>query len=202
MNRALSFKILFLLGLAFEIAGQVLLARGNDFVYQQQPVDFAHWFLLVGVVLLFPQVISFPNKLLSYIGAPVAVAGIVCIIGMCVLDFIWWSLPDQEARNELADHLSTVPSIWKPFITTGTGFLYWGLLILCLNYLRKQIVGVVLVLVGTLFVFKAIPIPLRLVFGNAVILIGFGLLFFSMPTPRKDSDSFLAGDTSEELTFR
>lgn len=181
MNKALAYKILFLTGLAFEIAGQVLLARGNEFVYQQRPIDFAHWLLLLGVVFLFPQVISFPNKLWTYLGAPVAVAGIVCVIGMCVLDFIWWSLPDQEARNELADHLSTIPSIWKPFITTGTGFLYWGLLILGLNYVKQHLVGVALVLLGVLMIFRVIPIPFRLVFGQVAILIGYGLIFFNKP---------------------
>jgi len=39
-------------------------AQGNDFVYSQDPIDFAHWFLLVGVVCRIPQVVSFPKKCL------------------------------------------------------------------------------------------------------------------------------------------
>ena len=56
-------KIRFLVGLFFLLVGQILLAKGNDFIYNQEPIDFAHWFLLVGVTLLIPQTVSFPKKI-------------------------------------------------------------------------------------------------------------------------------------------
>ena len=80
-------KILFLIGLIFFLLGQLILAKGNDFVYNQEPIDFAHWFLLIGVTLLIPQTVTFPKKIYSLIGIPLTLIGIVCIIGMCVLDF-------------------------------------------------------------------------------------------------------------------
>jgi hypothetical protein len=112
-------KILFIVGLVFILAGQLILAQGNDFVYDQEPIDFAHWFLLAGVTLMIPQTVTFPKKIYSLIGIPLTLIGIVCIIGMCVLDFIWWSFPNQEMRNEFTDHISNVPSIWKPFMSFG-----------------------------------------------------------------------------------
>lgn len=35
-------KTLFLIGLLFFLIGQMILAKGNDFVYHQAPIDFAH----------------------------------------------------------------------------------------------------------------------------------------------------------------
>ena len=109
-----AYKILFIFGLVSILIGQLILAKGNDFVYQQEPIDFAHWFLLIGVTLLIPQTVNFPKKIYSLIGIPLTLVGIVCVIGMCVLDFIWWSFPNQEMRNEFTNHISHVPSIWMP----------------------------------------------------------------------------------------
>jgi hypothetical protein len=172
-----TYKILFLIGLAFELTGQILLSKGNDFVYSLQPIDFAHWSLLLGVVLLIPQVVSFPNKIFSYLGTPLAIVGIVCIIGMCVLDFIWWSQPNQEVRNEFAGHLSKFPSIWKPFITSGPRYLNIGLFFLSLNYLKQSKLGVIIILFTTLIFINLIPIPFNMIIGYSLTLIGFSIIF-------------------------
>ena len=172
-----TYKILFLLGLAFELTGQILLSKGNDFVYSLKPIDFAHWSLLIGVVLLIPQVVSFPNKLFSYIGTPLALSGIVCIIGMCVLDFIWWSQPTQEIRNEFAGHLSKFPSIWKPFISSGPKYLNIGLFFLSLNYFKQRKLGVIIIIFTTLIFVNLIPIPFKMIIGYSLTLIGFTIIF-------------------------
>ena len=171
-------KILFLLGLAFLFIGQLILAKGNDFVYAQEPIDFGHWFLLVGVTLLIPQTVVFPKKIYSLIGIPLTLIGIVCIIGMCVLDFIWWSFPNEEMRNEFTNHISQVPSIWKPFITIGPSSKIFnlGLLILSLNYIKKSKLGIILVFIANLILWNIIPLPYRVVFGYAITLIGFSVI--------------------------
>ena len=169
------YKILFIIGLIFLLTGQLLLAQGNDYVYSQEPIDFAHWFLLIGVVFLIPQVISFPKKVYSIIGIPLTLIGIVCIIGMCVLDFIWWSYPNEEMRTEFTNHISQVPSIWKTFITIGPSSKVFnlGLLILSLNYLDKEKIGIGILIIATLILWHIIPVPFRLVFGYSLTLIGF-----------------------------
>ena len=177
INKPFFYKILFLIGLALELSGQILLAQGNEFVYNLTPIDFAHWSLLLGVTFLIPQVVSFPNKVFSYLGIPVAIIGIVCIIGMCVLDFIWWSQPNQEIRNEFASHLSKFPSIWKPFITIGPKFLNIGIFLLSLNYFKQHKLGVLTITIATLIFLNLIPVPFKLVFGYSITLIGFGLIF-------------------------
>lgn len=174
------YKSFFLVGLAFFLMGQILLTNGNDFVYSQKPIDFTHWFLLLGVVFLIPQTFSFPRKIFSIIGNPLTLIGIVCIIGMCVLDFIWWSFPNAEMRKEFTNHISQVPSIWKPFITMGPSSKVFnlGLLILSLNYLKKNKIGISFILIANLILWHLIPLPNRHVFGYALSLIGFFIIFF------------------------
>jgi hypothetical protein len=174
------YKSFFLVGLAFFLMGQILLTNGNDFVYSQKPIDFTHWFLLLGVVFLIPQTFSFPRKIFSIIGSPLTLIGIVCIIGMCVLDFIWWSFPNAEMRKEFTNHISQVPSIWKPFITMGPSSKVFnlGLLILSLNYLKKNKIGISFILIANLILWHLIPLPNRHVFGYALSLIGFFIIFF------------------------
>ena len=183
MNKAhITNKILFLIGISFILIGQLILTKGNDFVYSQEPIDFAHWFLLIGAVLLIPQTVSFPKKIVSYIGSPLTLIGIVCIIGMCVLDFIWWSFPNEEMRIEFTNHISQIPSIWKPFISIGPSSKIFnlGLLILSLNYFEKGKVGIIILFIANLILWHIIPLPFRLVFGYALTLISFSILFFNI----------------------
>ncbi len=175
----MNYKPLFILGLLFELIGQLLLAPGNEFVYAQKPIDFAHWFILIGAALLIPQIGQFPKKIYTYIGVPILIIGIISFIGMCVLDFIWWSQPNQEIRNEFAAHISKVPSIWKPFITTTPKFLNIGLFIISLNYIKEHKIGFVMVLIATIIkMFGWYFIPYSLVFVYLFTLIGFVLIFF------------------------
>lgn len=171
-------KILFIVGLFFILIGQLIISKGNEFVYKQEPIDFAHWFLLVGVTLLIPQTVTFPKKTYSLIGIPLTLVGIVCIIGMCVLDFIWWSFPNQEVRNEFTNHISHVPSIWKPFMIIGPSSKIFnlGLLLLSLNYIQTGKIGIALVLIANLILWHIIPLPFRLVLGYSITLIGFSVI--------------------------
>lgn len=179
-------KIFFILGLVFFLIGQVLLAQGNGFVYSQKPIDFAHWFLLVGAVCLIPQVVNFSKSIFSLIGIPLTLIGIAAMIGMCVLDFIWWSFPNQEMRIEFTNHISQVPSIWKPFISIGptSKVFNLGLFILSLNFLKKDKIGVGIILIASLILWNLIPLPFRLVFGYSLTLIGFSWILFGR-TSRK-----------------
>lgn len=187
----MTYRILFLLGLTFFLLGQILLAQGPDFINAQKPIDFAHWSLLVGAALLIPQVVSFPKKVFSYIGIPLTMVGIVCIIGMCVLDFIWWSYPTEELRMEFTRHISQIPSIWKPFIAIGPSSKVFnlGLLVLSLNAWLKARGGVILVGIGTLVLWHLIPVPFRLVSGYTVTLIGFTLIFLKQRNMLREVDS-------------
>ena len=65
----------FLLGLFLFTIGQFLI-----FIFfnagewrNQEPIDFAHWFLLIGVLLLIPQIGNFPKSKLNLVGTPILV---------------------------------------------------------------------------------------------------------------------------------
>jgi len=184
------YRIIFLIGLLFFLIGQIILTRGNEYVYNQEPIDFAHWFLLVGAALMIPQVVCFPKKIFSYLGIPLTLVGIVCIIGMCVLDFIWWSFPNEAMRVEFTNHLSQIPSIWKPFITIGPSSKIFnlGLLILSLNYFEKGKLGIAILFIANLILWHIIPIPFRLVFGYGLTLISFSLIFFNIENEKALED--------------
>jgi hypothetical protein len=175
------YKVLFVLGLLFEMTGQILLTNGIEWVYAQRPIDFTHWFLLLGVVFLMPQLGQFPKNIFSYIGIPLLMIGILSIIGMCVLDFIWWSQPNQEIRNEFAGHLSKFPSIWKPFITTGPTFLNMGLLTVSLGYFREKRIAVFTMVFVTCLLFWGKFIPHRLIYVYLLSALAYGILFFKNP---------------------
>ena len=140
---------------------------------------FPSLLLLLPTLFLIPQIVSFPKSIFSYIGIPLALVGSACTFGMCVIDFIWWSFPNEEMRIEFTNHVSQVPSIWKPFITIGPSSKVFnlGLFILSLNYLKKAKLGIAIILIGDLILWHIIPLPYRLVFGYSLTLIGFALIF-------------------------
>ena len=177
----MNYKHLFLIGLLIFLIGQFLLVPGNEFVYKLKPIDYAHWSIFVGTLCLIPQIVNFPKSVFSYIGIPLALIGSVCIFGMCVIDFIWWSYPNNEMRTEFTNHISKVPSIWKPFMTIGPSSKVFnlGLLILSLNYLKKAKLGILLIFIADLILWHIIPVPYRLVFGYSLTLIGFSIIFFN-----------------------
>ena len=169
------YKALFLIGLLLETIGQVMLYQGSALFYK--PIDFAHWCLLLGVVFLIPQVISFPDKVFSYLGIPVVIIGIASIIGMCVIDFTLWSYqPDYEARSTFFQHISKVTPVWKPFMKIGPPFLNVGLLLLSFNYLKENKLGVALVILATVFTQISIPVNMIVLYGTTFI--GYGVIFY------------------------
>jgi len=81
-------------------------------------------------------------------------------------------------RNVFTNHIATVPSIWKPFVTIGTSSKIFnlGLLVLSLNYIKNNKLGIILVFTANLILWNIIPLPYRLVIGYIITLIGFGII--------------------------
>lgn len=162
------YKILFLVGLLLETIGQVMLYQRSTLFYQS--IDLAHWCLLLGVVLLIPQVISFPDKVFSYLGIPIVIVGIVSIIGMCVIDFTLWSYQaNYEARSAFFQHISKVSLVWKPFMKIGPPFLNVGLLLLSFNYWKENKLGVVVMIVATLFTQISVSFNMIALYGLTLV---------------------------------
>ena len=96
-------EILFLLGLFTYTVGQYLIfIYFNDLekLHNQEPIDFSHWLMIFGVLLLIPQIGNFPKSRWNYISSPTLILGIGLIIGMCVLDFVFWSLKNLNLKDK------------------------------------------------------------------------------------------------------
>ena len=105
-------EILFLLGLFTYTIGQYLIfIFFNDIekLHNQEPIDFSHWLMIIGVLLLIPQIGNFPKSKFKPIGSPSLICGIGLIIGMCVIDFVFWSLKDPELKSQVTKNLINTP---------------------------------------------------------------------------------------------
>lgn len=169
-------KILLVTGFLIFVFGQVLLNRGQDFVAAQQPVDFAHWCLLIGVVLFLPFVGRLPRRNIHLLTIPLMLAGITAVIGMCVLDFIFWSLPPGDLARDFYRHVSAEPSIWQVFITIGPGWVFGVAIALpSLSYWHVSRLGTGLVVFGAIFLGatgRDLIVP-----GYLIVTLGYVLCF-------------------------
>ena len=146
----------FIAGLLFYTVGQFLIfVVYNDLevLHAQEPIDFAHWGMLIGVLLLLPHISNTPKNVLSLLGAPVLILGIGLIIGMCVDDFVFWSIDDAQLKRQVADILINTPSIWVPFMTVNGSVFNVGLLLLSAGYLSRSRLGVAVIFISTLIVY-------------------------------------------------
>ena len=142
---------LFLAGLAIYAAGQLVITLLGWEMQNQRPVDFAHWLLIIGVALLIPYAARLPRRGLQIIASPVLIAGIIAVIGMCMIDFVFWALPSGEVENEVASILMAEPSLWTVFMKIGPNEVFMtGLLLPALAFFRTARIGTALVVVSAL----------------------------------------------------
>ena len=173
-------EILFLLGLFTYTVGQYLIfIYFNDLekLHNQEPIDFSHWLMIFGVLLLIPQIGNFPKSWWNYISSPTLILGIGLIIGMCVLDFVFWSLKEPELKRQVSEHLINTPEIWKPFMKFNGLLFNLGLLTSSFIYYKNSKTGTLLVLIGTLVIY--IGGGWVNVLGYIILTIGFYINFIN-----------------------
>jgi len=125
-----------------------MFAQGSKLAYFQEPIDFAHWFNLVGAILLFLFNKVFPRNTLNTTAAFVTTLGIIAHIGLCTIDFIMWSFGNDDiARTALSEHISNTPSILYPFII-GPSLLFVGLAMHALNFIKSNTIPSLMVIIG------------------------------------------------------
>ena len=59
---------------------------------------------------------------------PSLIFGIGLIIGMCVIDFVFWSLKDPVLKSQVTKHLINTPEIWIPFMSVSEKILYFWII--------------------------------------------------------------------------
>lgn len=143
-------KILGTIGLVLLILSRILLAQGFDFLQAQRPLDFAHWFMLLGALLMIPLNSIFPRSLLNTILTPMVYLGVAAHIGMCTIDFMVWSYgEDLEAKKAFITHLIGSPSLSVPFLMVGPALLYASLGTQALYFIRSHTLPALVAMVGS-----------------------------------------------------
>ena len=144
-------KKLCLLGLIFFIISYVFFSQGS--LSEQKHIDLAHWFNLIGAVLLINFNNVFPKNNLNSIASVLTAIGVIAHIGLCTIDFIMWSFgSDAVGRNELSEQISNTPLILYPFVIVGPSFLFVGLATHALNFIKTNPISSLMVIIGGPFV--------------------------------------------------
>lgn len=142
-------KTICLIGLFFFVLSYILFSQGSKLAYFQEPIDFAHWFNLIGAVLLLSFNKVFPKNNLGSFASVLTALGVIAHIGLCTIDFVMWSFGDDDvARMQLSEHLSNTPSILYPFIIVGPSLLFIGLAVHASNFIKSHTISALMVIVG------------------------------------------------------
>ena len=138
-----------LIGLLLFVSSYIMFSQGSKFAYFQKPIDFAHWFNLIGAVLLFAFNRVFPKNTLNAVASFVTTLGVIAHIGLCTIDFIMWSFGNNDsAREQLSGHINNTPAILYPFIIIGPSFLFIGLAMHALNFIKTNTLSALMVIAG------------------------------------------------------
>ncbi|KGO87057.1 hypothetical protein Q765_07545 [Flavobacterium rivuli WB 3.3-2 = DSM 21788] len=135
------------IGLAFFLLSYILFSLGSKQMYFQKPIDFAHWFNLIGAVLLFSFNRVFPKNTLNSVASFVTTLGIIAHVGLCTIDFIMWSFGNNDsAKVALSEHISNTPAIVYPFVIIGPSLLYIGLALHAANFIKTNTLSALMVI--------------------------------------------------------
>ena len=144
-------KFLCLIGLIFFVTSYVLFSQVS--LNTQKHIDFAHWFNLIGAVLLYSFNNVFPKNKINSVASLLTALGVIAHIGLCTIDFIMWSFGnDNLGRNELQEQISNTPLILYPFVIVGPSLLFLGLGTHALNFIKTNPISSLMVIIGGPFV--------------------------------------------------
>jgi hypothetical protein len=173
-------KQLCLLGLLFFLISYLFFSKVlPDF---QIPIDFAHWFNLIGACFLLSFNDVFPKNKLNFVASIVTALGVIAHIGLCTIDFIMWSFDNNEAAKEvLSSQISNTPSILYPFVIVGPSLLFIGLAIHALNFFKTNTISATMVIggaVSTGFSFFILKNGIYMLLSCVIFVVGLGFLLY------------------------
>lgn len=140
-----------IIGLAFLIINQIMLLVGNEFIQNQQPIDYAHWLLLIGALLCLSLNYIFSDNIFSELATILTSLGIVALIGQATIDFLWWSYgTDFEGMEKLTRQIMERTSIRIPFMTIGPALFYLGLTAHAGKFIKTHTLWSAFVIIGVI----------------------------------------------------
>jgi len=181
-TKKMKLKILAILGLVFLIINQIMLLGGNEFIQNQQPIDYAHWLLLIGALLCLSLNYIFSDNIFSNFATILTSLGIVALIGQATIDFLWWSYgTDFEGMEKLTRQIMERPSIRIPFMTIGPALFYFGLIAHSVKFIKKHTLWSILVILGVVGIgigAFALDSRMIIVWSHILLTIGIVILIF------------------------
>lgn len=144
-------KTLCLIGLICFVTSYVFFSQIS--LNSQKHIDLAHWFNLIGAVLLFSFNFVFSKNKVNTVASVLTSLGIIAHIGLCTIDFIMWSYGnDNIGSNKLREQISNTPLILYPFVIIGPSLLFVGLATHALNFIKTNPISSLMVIIGGPFV--------------------------------------------------
>ena len=175
-------KIYTITGLIFLISNQIILLKGNEFVQTQKPIDYAHWLLLIGVLLTLSINYIFSDNIFSNLATILTSLGVIALIGQATIDFLWWSYgTDYAGMNDLSNQIMSSPSIRIPFVTIGPALFYLGLATHAVRLIQKQPIWSIAALLGVVAIgFGSFTYDSRMLIiaGHIILTIGLTVLIY------------------------
>ena len=170
-------KILCTVGLSFFVLSYLMFSQGAKLSYFQKPIDFAHWFNLIGAVLMLSFNAVFPKNKLGSVAAFLTTLGVVAHVGLCTIDFIMWSFGNDEiAKADLGAQISNTPAIFYPFVVVGPSFLFLGLALHAANFLKTNTLSALMTIIGA----PAVGISFFLLKNGILMLLSCFLFAFGL----------------------
>jgi len=159
-----------------------MFSQGEEFIYSQKPIDFAHWINLIGAALLINFNNVFPKNRINSVASFLTTLGVIGNTGLCALDLLMWSYGnDFTGRAELGNQISSTPSIFYPFQVFGPSFLLTGLSLYAWNFIRRKPLISLLVILGAPSIgisFFVLKNGILMAIGCSLFALGLGLLLF------------------------
>ena len=132
---------------------QLLMSFGYDFLMSQQPIDFAHWSLLIASIMMLALWNVLPPHFFKKIGLSLMTLGVAGTIGMCTLDILLWAAHHQpETKGAILHIINGTPSLQFPFLIVGPALFYSGICISTYGLFSQLKWQVVLVNLGGLMI--------------------------------------------------
>lgn len=141
-------KSLLVLGLVLYFAGTIAVNVLGATTKIDSAIDITHWLMLSGAALTIPFAARLPRNGIALLGGPMLLVGTVLIVGMCVIDLVFWSLPDPALQAEVARELTATPALWLPFMDFSGWVFIPALALASIVYWRRSRLGVVLTHIG------------------------------------------------------
>ncbi len=172
--------------------GQLLLSFGRDFIDAQQPIDWAHWLILVGATGGALSTSGFVLGQLGRVGRAFVVIGAVGFGGMVAIDLMLWTLPADPMLDDALSAALDSPQVAVPFLWVGPTLFFIGLLLIAVEWVRLSTWAAGLFIAGTVLngVGAATGVDGITLVSFAIMLAGLGgLLAATSVRPRTDAPS-------------